>query len=414
MSLVSALYTGVSGLSSNSLAMTVIGDNLANVNTTGYKSSAPVFGDVLSSILNNGSTTMQIGRGSQLTGSLQSFSQGSFSASGNALDMAIDGAGFFVVNNGVGNVYTRAGQFRMNDKGLVADPSKHILQGFKITGSTTAQKVSNVDMTGVQSSPNPSTNFTLGANLNASATAGSTFTSPITLYNSVGAQTLLNITFTKLAAGNSWNFVASPSLGTVTSGASGTLSFDSTGTLSAVNGGALKNLTIGLAYAATTPPANPQTLTWNLVDPINTASSNGKLTGYAAPSNNNSFVQDGYTTGTLLSLSVDDHGIISGLFNNGQSQNLFQVALANFLAPSGLTRSGQNTFSQSAASGQPIIGTAKTGGFGSILGSTLELSNVDLSGEFVNMIQTQQAFQAASKIVTTTNDMLTTSVQLVR
>ncbi len=414
MSLVSALYTGVSGLSTNSLAMTVIGDNLANVNTTGYKSSSPIFGDVLSSILNNGSTTMQIGRGSQLTGSLQSFSQGSFSSSGNALDMAIDGAGFFVVNNGVGNVYTRAGQFRMNDKGLVQDPSKHILQGFKITGSTTSQKITNIDMTGVQSSPAPSTNFTLGANLNAAATAGSTFTSPITLYNSVGAQTLLNITFTKLAAGNSWNFVASPSIGTITSGASGTLSFDSTGTLSAVNGGALKNLTIGLAYAATTPPANPQTLTWNLVDPINAATSNGKLTGYAAPSNNNSFVQDGYTTGTLLSLSVDDKGIISGLFNNGQSQKLFQVAMANFLAPSGLTRSGQNTFAESAASGQPIIGTAKTGGFGSILGSTLELSNVDLSGEFVNMIQTQQAFQAASKIVTTTNDMLTTSVQLVR
>lgn len=412
MSLISALYAGVSGLAGNSQAMNIIGDNIANVNTVGFKGSKAQFGDILSVVLSNGATNMQIGRGTQLQSAQQSFSQGAFSGSNNALDLAIDGAGFFVVNPGNGNIYSRAGQFRMDSSGKVSDSANNILQGFRITSGVTSTSLSNVDLAGAQSAPRASTNFTLGANLNAAATAGVTFTSPITLYNSVGTQVLLNVTFTKQAGSSTWRYVASPSTGTVTSGASGTLTFSTTGALSAVNGGALSNLSIGISYAGSTPPANAQTLTWNLVD--SSGATNGKMTGFAAPSNNNAFVQDGFTTGTLLGLSVDPRGIISGLFNNGQTQQLYQVGLANFLSPTGLTRKGKSLFAESTGSGQPVIGTATTGGFGSILGSSLELSNVDLAGEFVNMIQTQQAFQASAKIVTTTNDMLAVTTQLVR
>jgi flagellar hook protein FlgE len=410
MSLVSALYAGVSGLSGNSQAMNIIGDNIANVNTVGFKSNRAVFGDVLSSILNNGSTSLSIGHGSQLVGTQQTFAQGAFSSSSNALDMAVDGAGFFVVNNGTGNYYTRAGQFLLNNSGKVQTSAGNVLQGFKITSGVTASAMSSVDLAGAQSSPSASTNFTLGANLNAAATAGSTFTSPITLYNSVGTQVLLSLTFTKIAGANSWKYVAAPSVGAVTAGASGTLSFDNTGQLSAVNGGALANLSMTVAYAGA-PAANNQVLTWNLVT---AGATNGKMTGFAAPSNNNAFVQDGYTTGTLLGLAVDPKGVISGSFNNGQTQKLYQVALANFLSPAGLSRRGSNLFGESAASGQPIIGTATTGGFGSVQGSSLELSNVDLASEFVTMIQTQQAFQASAKIVTTSNDMLTITTQMIR
>ncbi len=119
MSLVSSLFTGVTGLTGNSKAMGIIGDNISNVNTVGFKGSKAVFSDIFSSILTNGSVTSQLGRGSQLQGTIQSFQQGSFEASSNALDLAIDGSGFFVVNNGTGNFYTRAGQFRLNDDGLV-------------------------------------------------------------------------------------------------------------------------------------------------------------------------------------------------------------------------------------------------------------------------------------------------------
>ncbi|MFQ5450404.1 MAG: flagellar hook protein FlgE [Nitrospinaceae bacterium] len=412
MGLISSLFTGTTGLISNSQALSVIGDNIANVNTVGYKGSKAVFSDVFSTLLTNGPVTSQVGRGSQLQSVLQSFSQGSFESSSNALDLAIDGSGFFIVNNGTGNFYTRAGQFRLNDKGLVQSVSGEVLQGFKITQGVTASGLSNVDLAGVQSAPQASTTFTLGANLNAASSGGTTFNSPVTLFNSVGTQVIANIAFTKAVTGNTWNFVINPSQGTVTTGGSGSITFDTTGQISSVNGGAAADLSIVIDYSSANPPASAQTLTWDLVN--SAGAPNGKLTGFAAQSNNNSLVQDGFPTGVLVGLSVDSKGIISGLFSNGQSDELFQVALADFLSPVGLTRTGQNLFAESGQSGQPIIGTAETGGFGSVLGSSLELSNVDLATEFVTMIQTQQAFQAAARVITTTDNLLTETVNLVR
>ncbi len=412
MGLISSLFTGVSGLSSNAEALNVIGDNISNVNTVGFKGSKAVFSDVFSTLLANGDTTSQVGRGAQLQSVLQSFSQGAFEASSNALDLAVDGSGFFTVNNGAGNFYTRNGQFRLNDQGVVQASTGETLQGFQITNGVTSSALTDIDLAGVQSAPQASTTFTLGANLNAASSGGTTFTSPVTVFNSVGSQVIMSLAFTKAATGNSWTFAATPSQGTVTSGGTGTVTFDTTGQLSSINGGAISDLSIVIDYSAANPPAATQTLNWDLVDVG--GATNRKLTGFAAQSNNNSLIQDGFPTGTLLGLSTDSDGIISGLFNNGQSDNLFQVALADFLAPVGLSRVGQNLFAESGQSGQPIIGAANTGGFGGILGSSLELSNVDLASEFVTMIQTQQAFQAAARVITTTDDLLTETVNLVR
>jgi flagellar hook protein FlgE len=414
MSLISSLFTGVTGLSANSDAMGVIGDNISNVNTVGFKESKAVFSDIFSTILTNGSTTSQLGRGAQLQGTIQSFSQGSFESSSNALDLAIDGSGFFVVSppTSTGSFFTRAGQFRLNENGLVQAITGEILQGQQIQNGTVSTTVSDIDLAGVQSAPQATTTFTLGANLDASATAATTFTSPVTTFNSVGDQVTVGIQFTKVANANQWTFAISPSDGTVTSGASGTVTFDTSGQLSLVNGAAVTDQTIVIDFSAASTPAATQTLTWDLATVAGTA--NGKLTGFAAQSNNNSLVQDGFTTGTLVGLTVGDTGIISGLFNNGQTDDLFQVTLADFLAPSGLTRQGQNLFAESAESGQPVQGTARTGGFGAIVGQSLELSNVDLAEQFVTMIQTQQAFQASARIITTTDDLLTEAVNLVR
>ena len=411
MSLISTLFTGVTGLSSNSAAMSVIGDNISNVNTVGFKESKAVFSDIFSTILTNGSVTSQLGRGSQLQGTIQSFSQGSFEASSNALDLAIDGSGFFVVNNGAGNFYTRAGQFRLNDDGLVQAITGEVLQGNKITNGVSSTSTSDINLAGVQSAPQASTTFQIGANLNAAASASTTFNTPVTLFNSVGSQIILNVEYTKVAGSNSWSYALSPSAGTVTSGASGTVTFDSSGQLASING-ALADQTIVMDYNGANPPAAAQTLTWDLVD--NSGVTNGKLTGFNAQSNNNSLVQDGFTTGTLVGLTVNDKGVIGGLFNNGQTDNLFQIMMADFLAPSGLTRQGQNLFAESAESGQPVLGTARTGGFGAIVGQSLELSNVDLAEQFVTLIQTQQAFQASARIITTADDLLTEAVNLVR
>jgi flagellar hook protein FlgE len=420
--LVSSLFTGVSGLLGNSQAMNIIGDNISNVNTVGFKGSKAVFSDIFSTILTNGSTTSQVGRGSQLQGVLQSFSQGSFEASSNALDLAVDGSGFFVTNNGTSNFYTRAGQFRLNEGGLVQSITGEILQGQQITNGVTSATVSDIDLAGVQSSPQASTAFTLGANLDVSASAGTTFTSPITLFNSVGDTTIMSFAWTKAATpSNTWGFNVSSSAGTVSTingGAvtSGSVTFDSSGVLSSVTAGgsalsSLADIPIVISFAGSNPTAANLSVNWDIAT---ASASNGKLTGFAAESNNNSLVQDGFTTGTLTGLSVDGEGKISGLFNNGQTEQLFQVTLADFLAPSGLTRRGSNLFSESQQSGQPTLGFAGSGGLGSIIGNTLELSNVDLASEFVTMIQTQQAFQAAARIISTTDDLLTETVNLVR
>ena len=408
MGLISSLFTGVSGLRGNAEAMGVIGDNISNVNTVGFKGSKAVFSDIFSTILSNGSTTSQLGRGSQLQGTIQEFSQGSFESSSNALDLALDGSGFFVVNNGAGNFYTRAGQFRLNDDGLVQAITGEILQGSSISNGVVSTSTTDIDLAGVQSSPQATTTFTLGANLDASATATTTFTSPVTTYNSVGTQVIVSIQFTKVANANQWTYAVSPSEGTVTSGASGTVTFDTSGALSSPT----TDQSIVIDFSAASTPAATQTLTWDLVDA--SGNTNGKLTGFAAASNNNSLVQDGFTTGTLVGLTVATDGKISGLFNNGQTAELFQVALADFLAPSGLTRQGSNLFAESADSGQSVLGFAETGGFGSVVGQSLELSNVDLAEQFVTMIQTQQAFQASARIITTTDDLLTEAVNLVR
>ena len=414
MSLISTLFTGVSGLSGQSKAMEIIGDNIANVNTVGFKGSAPVFGDIFSTVLHNGAVTSQLGGGSQLSGVLQVWDQGAIEHSPNALDLAIDGNGFFITSTRGANdqFYTRNGQFRINELGLVQSMTGEILKGFNYNAGVLSTTMEDIDLAGVQSTPNASTYFNSGTQLNAASTATTTFITPVTLYNSVGSIVTLNITFTKAAGANQWGYNAIPSDGTITAGASGTVTFDTSGQLSKVDGADAADHTFKLNFDAATTPAVEMSLNWDLVDAVGVT--HGKLTGFAAASNNNSLVQDGYATGTLLGLSVTPLGDITGLFNNGQTELLNRIAMADFLSPSGLNRAGNNKYTESQESGQPVIGVPDTGGLGKILGESLELSNVDIAQAFVTMIKTQQAYQASARLITTTDDLLSESVNLVR
>jgi flagellar hook protein FlgE len=418
MSLIGTLTTGVSGVLTNSRALNIIGDNISNVNTTGFKSSKAVFGDLFSTSLAGGTLTSQVGKGAQLLGSLQSFEQGAFENSTSALDLAIDGTGFFIVNDGTGNFYTRAGQFRVNENGLVETLTGEVLQGFEITNGVVGTNLTDVSLTGAQSQPQATTQFTLGAQLDGSQVAGFTFNSPIQIFNSVGSQDILNVQFTKIAtAGNDWGVNFTSSIGTVTGAAvppafDAILNFDTSGQLVGLGGGALADVTINLDYTASSPPAAAQPVIWDLADA--TLASNGDMTAFATSSSNNSVIQDGFGSGILIGVAVDFDGTVAGLFDNGQSQPLFQLGLANFLSPTGLTRLGQNLFAESRLSGQPVISLPETGAFGSVLGNTLELSNVDLADQFVQLIKTQQAFQASARIISTTDDLLTETVNLTR
>ncbi|MCH8207515.1 MAG: flagellar hook-basal body complex protein [Nitrospinae bacterium] len=238
--------------------------------------------------------------------------------------------------------------------------------------------------------------------------------SPITIFNSVGSEIALEIEFNKTGP-NAWDYIISvpPGDGTINLANlnnSGSVEFDANGILTVVNGG-LVNPEFFITYASATPPAADQTITWNLLDGT---VSNGFLTGFASISSNNSLVQDGFPSGSLTGLTVDSDGIINGMFSNGQTEGLFQIALANFLSPTGLTREGSNLFSATVASGEAIIGTANTGSRGEILGSVLELSNVDLVTEFISLIRTQRAFQASARVVTTADELLNEVINIMR
>ncbi len=411
MSLASSMYSGVSGLMTYGQAMNVIGDNIANVNTIGFKGSRSIFADVLAQSVSNGSANMQIGRGTMMQSVNLSLAQGSFETTGNATDMAVQGSGFFVVNQGTSRYYTRAGQFILNDAGKLVNPSGYKAQGYLLdTSGIATGSLVDIDLAGVQSQPKASTYFRLGANLNANASSGTVFQSAANLYSSLGQLVTLTISLTK-QTGNNWNYSMSATTsgaasGTITvSGGTGTLSFNTSGALSSPT----TNPTITISGIS---GASPLSVQWRLNQ--TTGGTYGDMTGYAATSVTNALTQDGYSTGTLKGLSVDQDGYISGLFSNGQTQKLRQIGLANFSSPWGLTRIGSSLFAESAASGQPVLGLARAGGFGSIAGSSLEQSNIDLGSEFVNMIQTQRAYQANSKIITSIDEMLTEAVNLKR
>ena len=293
-----------------------------------------------------------------------------------------------------------------------------ILQGFQITSTGVGTTLTDVSLTSVQSTPQATGAFTLSAQLDGSEVGivpgpnAFTFNSPIQIFNSVGTQDILNIEFTKQnTATNVWDYVITSQEGvTIPAVFSGTLGFDTSGQLLDVDGAGngLSDVIITLDYTSSSPPASPpnQTVTWNLTG--------SDMTAFAAPSSNHSVIQDGFGSGILTGVAVGFDGTVSGLFDNGQSQPLFQLGLANFLAPTGLARLGSNLFAETRLSGQANISLPETGALGSVLGNTLELSNVDLAEEFVQLIKAQQAFTASARVISTTDELLTETVNLTR
>lgn len=424
MSLFSAFYSGLSGLSANANSLNVIGNNLSNLNTVGYKGGSTTFRDLFSSALGGLSTQgngnpIQFGLGTQINTVAQDFSQSSFQSTGNALDMALQGQGFFVLRPvGGGQTFTRAGNFTRNNNGFLVAPNGANVMGWNrdpVTGlvntNTAIQPIQIA--TGTTVAAFATQNVRLGVNLNSSATAGPTSTvqTPVQVYDSQGNLQTLSISYTKTGA-NTWTYTVTDPSGVATIGgaASGTLTFSPTGTLLSINGA-------GNGFGA-----NPAlSINWNNGTAISAISINmvnvdGSLnfTQYNAPSATNSTYQDGFGAGTLKDLTVDQNGLISGSFSNGQVFSLGQVALAIFNNNNGLVQQGNNQWSESLASGSATIGTANAGGRGGVLGANLELSNVDVAGEFTKLILSQRGYQANGRIVTTTDELLQETLNLKR
>ena len=421
---VGSFSAGLAGLNANATALSVIGNNLANINTVGYKSSTVTFQDLVSQTVGGGSANpMQVGLG-VTTGSISPvFSQGAIENTREATNVAIQGNGFFVVRGPSGNnAYTRAGNFTFNSDGKLVTPDGYFVQGFTATDAVTGAIVTSGQPTdisvppGVLRAPTATTSIRTVSNLSASAVATDTFATAVQIYDSLGTPHVATVTFTKQAAAGTWNYaitvpgaeITGGTAGTPFSVATGSVVFNASGTLTTVNGAAPADVAI------TTPTwrngAAVSTWSWDLVDATGTAA----LTGYAATSATSSISQNGSAPGMIDNISISSDGRIVATFGAGQTVDVAQLALANFNNPKGLMKLGSNRFGESQAAGIANIGTAGTGGRGSLIGSALEQSNVDIAQEFTQMILAQRGYQANSKTITVSDELLVDTLSLKR
>jgi flagellar hook protein FlgE len=408
MGILTSMFTAVSGLNSYGNAMGVIGNNIANVGTAGFKSSRATFADLVSATLGGGSSTTPVGLGVFLNDVQTSFSQGSLSNTGNTLDLAIDGTGFFELHDNAGVVsYTRAGQFEVNNLGEVVDPSGRFLQGYQASPTgVVLGTVGNIVLSTATVAPQATSTASIEANLNSAATVPAAafdvtdattynFSNGISIYDTLGTQHQLRLYYVKTATANTWDLYSQLDGGAAA--ARTDLVFNSSGVLT---GGGAQTFSLTIAGGGATPQS--------------VAMDFSAITQYGAASNLTNQTQDGFTSGSFQNLSVDSVGRVVAQFTNGQTRTLAQVVLSRFTNPNGLARSGENGFSETIDSGAPLAGAPTNNGLGRLISQTIEQSNVDLGKEFVDMIITQRAFQANSRAITTSDEMLQELVNLKR
>ncbi len=446
MSLFSTMNTGASGLGVSTTWMNVIGDNIANLNTTGYKGGRAQFADFLPQHVFGTAGGGQVGGGAATSVIDTLFGQGSLESSGNALDMAIVGRGFFVVDDGEQSFYTRAGNFGFDDDGYVLNAAGLRVQGYSsdgvgisaalgdlripttgLPGTGTSEIVTEANLSG---DANIETDVALldfygtGAGTSTLVDAGDAaeFTTSTTIYDSLGVGHDVTVLFERSGA-NDWIWRAVgdaadvyDSTGTAYASApggafelaSGTLTFDTSGNLTAITQTDTSTATPWTYLGSTTPAIN-----FDFGLDAAGLPTDGRLTMNGGLSALVAVSQDGAMTGELTSLSVEEDGTVVGSYTNGEQLDVGRVGIAMFGAESGLERIGNGLFRATPEAGDAAIGAAGTGGRGSIAGNALEKSNVDLETEFVSMITAQRSYQANSKVISTANDTLQTLLQLV-
>jgi flagellar hook protein FlgE len=414
--MLTSFYSAMTGLNNNATAINVIGNNLANINSTAYKSSRASFAELVASgsaTASNGNP-IQVGLGVTSTSVSPIFNQGSIQTTGRSSDVAITGSGFFLVSTDGGIGYSRAGSFSFSKEGELLNPEGFKVMGYAAEGGVINRNLGLVPITIPQGSSQPplaTSSISVSANLDARIAANESFSTAVQVYDSLGAAHTVGLTFTKTGNG-AWNWAATvPAVDTggaanaaPTQIGAGALTFDANGlmTAPAVNPTLQVN---GLANGA----AN-MSITLALVD----AGGTPRLTNFATDSAVSSSSQNGYSASQLREISFGSDGVITGVYEDGQVQPLGQVALANFPNPEGLIKFRGSTFVTSSASGQPSVGTPGTGGRGSITGGALEQSNVDIAQEFTNIIVAQRGYQANSRVIAVTDELYQDAINLTR
>ena len=420
--MLTAFNTAASALAADSTAVSIVGNNLANLNTTGFKTSSVIFQDVFSEALNDGKT--QVGLGVQTPLSQRNFSQpGTTQTTSNTLDAAINGQGFFVVKSASGATqYTRDGNLTRSATGVLQNGSGEAIQGWSsLSGNlNTSGPIGDIIIpTGVLEPAAQTTKVSFtNINLDATAAVGATATTQVKIFDSLGQEHQLNFAFKKTQASTpadpttapptpaqdaSWSWATSLPDGTTAD--TGTFTFDQSGNLKTPAAGGSPTITVSNWNDGASPGQN---ITFDLFP-------NGApaITQYAQSFTTTNPTSDGSEATTIKEGSIGDGGVVNALLSNGKTIQVGQLAMANFVNPDSLIAVGNNDFQVSGATSQPSIGTANTGGRGQIKGSALESSTVDISTEFTNLITFQNSYSANSRVITTANSMEQETLNLV-
>jgi len=411
----SSFSVALSGLTASEQGLNVISNNLANLNTVGYKDQTANFQSLFYQNLgtDGAGDPIQVGAGVDISSVSTNFDNGTVNDTGVPSDVAITGNGFFITQAANGSAqYTRAGNFSVNNQGQLVTADGDTVMGYQAVNGVVKQSATLAPLyvgQSVVSPPSATTTLNQQTNLNSSAAVGTTYSVPLTVYDSLGQSHVLTFNFTNTAAG-AWSYtITLPAADTGGTGnpttiSTGNLTFNSSGNLATPTGNSITGIQItGLADGA----AN-MNLTWDLTGP----NGSSLLTQVAAASATATTSQNGYASGTLQSYTVEADGTIDGQFSNGQVQALGQIALANFADPQGLQLTGNNNYVPTLSSGAAVVGAPQTAALGTLTGGALEASNVDISQEFTNLIITQRGFEANARMITTLDTVTNDTVNL--
>ncbi len=412
--MIRSMYTAVAGLRIHQTMMDVVGDNIANVNTAGFKKSQVVFSDMLSQTLNGagapteqlgGTNPAQVGLGVKIASIAKNFTQGALQRTGRDLDMAIEGDGFYVLQFAGEQHFTRSGAFFLDAEGRLTTSNGGLVQGWQADGAGVIDTTATIEglriPVGAQITPTPTSEVSLGGNLSSDAPLGATSFAGLDVFDLKGTPIAVSLTFTKTAV-DEWTITGTYGDAADTLALTdNVLTFGSDGELVAP-----VDFSVNIAAGAI-PNAGA-------VEMLIGGNGARRFTQFGGSTAINAINQNGSATGNLQSVSVGQDGVLVGAYSNGQVRPIAQIALATFANTEGLERVSGSAFRASTNSGLAQVGTVGSGGRGLMAAGVLEMSNVDLAEEFTQLIRAQRGFQANSRVVTASDELLQEIVNLKR
>lgn len=413
--MITSFSTALSALSAHSTAIDVVGNNLANLNTPGFKTSVVSFHDLVTQSLGAGLGETQVGFGVGRPITLREFSQGALQTTSGPLDAAIQGDGFFIARDASGStVYTRGGNFQVDQNGNLTTST-----GEKLQGWTTLNSAGTVDTNstlgdvvvpvGTLKAPTPTVNMSVDLNLNAAAASSDSFSTSLEVYDSLGNSHVVKFDFAKGTNPNEWNYsisVPDADLSSAFTPVTGTLTFDQSGKLTTP---AATDPAPVIQIAGFVDGAADMNVTWDLYSKLSP-----RLTQYSEKSAVSAVAQNGSPAANLIRVGLADGGKILAQYSNGQQTIVGQMAMALVRNPESLIAVGNNNYGLSARSALPAVGLPNTGGRGSVIGSAVEASTVDIAKEFTNLIVLQRGYQANARVVTAVDELSQETINLKR